>query len=174
MCDPVTLMIAAATAVSAGTTIYGGIQQKKQQEYAAKVSQNNAVMADRAAAERKEQGQREIAENARRYSAVESEQRARSAAMGLDVGFGTPLDLQTDTRTLGLADAQRIADGTAREAEGYRIQATGLRDQSAMQRYNGKQAMIGAGLEATGTILSGATQAYGSFTKAKAPKTALA
>ena len=105
MCDPVTLTIA-ATAVATVSTVFGGIQQAQMHRYEAGIAQNNAVYAERQATDAETRGQKDQADLARRVAAVRGEQEAAFAAEGVDLGFGSALDVVGDTTVTGLVDQQ--------------------------------------------------------------------
>jgi hypothetical protein len=91
-------------------------------------------------------------------------QRAGFAGNGVDVGFGSAVDVQADAAYLGEIDALQIRSNAAREAWGYKVQAEDFRRRGVIQRKEGKNARLAgkiagsaANAEAFGTVLGGTT-----------------
>lgn len=165
MCLPAAPLLIASTALSAGSALVGGLQSAAASRYSAKIGQANADR-DRAAAQDalKRGGieeQRQYQRNAQRMGM----QRASMAASGLDLGFGTPMDIIEDTARVGWEDAQTVRENAAREATGYEIRAWNADAQASADKANAKAAVWSAALDAGGTVLSGAQQ----YRKLKAP-----
>jgi hypothetical protein len=106
MCNPQAVMFAFTVA----TTVAQSYQQKQQAEYAEGVAEynlrkteNEAQRVKNVATERENKVRQEAAE-------LKARQRASFAAAGIDIGLGTPLDLQADTETLAEVDALRIRE----------------------------------------------------------------
>lgn len=83
-------------------------------------------------------------------------QRANLAAQGIDIETGSALDVQTGTAALGEDDALMIRTNAAREAWGYRAQASNY-------RFGGEVARTTAKQQAVGTLLTGGGKAYGNY-----------
>ncbi len=82
-------------------------------------------------------------------------QRARMAASGVDISAeGSAIDLVADTARLGELDALTIRNNAAREAWGYRTQATDYRMRGDIARTEGTYGAIG-------TLLTTGSRAYG-------------
>ena len=67
-----------------------------------------------------------------RTAGVKSDQRAAFAARGLDMGYGSALDILTDTDYMGDVDAKTERNNAAREAWGKRQQARGALNDAAL------------------------------------------
>ena len=107
MCDPVTLTIA-ATAVTAAGQVASGIGQAQQARYAAAMSERNAKL-DADQAKRAEENTALEAQRRYRQSAqMLGAQQAAMAANGVDINFGSALDLQRDSRMLAAEDVGQI------------------------------------------------------------------
>lgn len=143
MCEPTTAMLA-LTAASTAMAAYGMHQQQSAANSATKFNAEvGEIQAQQAAA-------RGAAEEDRlrlQSSQLQGSQRARLAGTGVDLGSGSALDLQTDTRALTALDAATIRRNAANEVWSYRTQA-GL-DRSATGSPT---------LAAAPTVLGGATQ----------------
>lgn len=167
MCDPATLT--ALTIASGATSLVGGIQSAKSQQaalrYQSQLDEINAVNQDRAARDALERGELDALEHGRKVAALRAKQLNSAAAQGLDVGFGTPLELQIETDLLAAEDRGAIYENANREAESYRINASNYRASAAgaqAQSANVGTAMI---LDSASTVLNTATQLGGQWKK---------
>ncbi len=154
MCEPTTLLIAAtvATAASAAIGGYANYQAGKQAEGAARVNQEYERRAERDAMER---GSKEEIAHYRKLAALRGEQMARLSGAGLDVSFGTPADVITDTNVLGAADADIIRENALREAEGHRISASNYGVQASSAAFQTKLGVATTALDVGTTLLGG-------------------
>ena len=138
--------------VGAVTQAYGayatGQANSNAANYQAAVARNNAIVAEEHARYALEAGR--IGEQNQRQKTAQmiGAQRAQMAASGIDIGSGTPLNLQASTAQVGELDALTIRNNAMRQAYGYRVQASdfganaGLLD---MQASNSRKAgTIGA------------------------------
>lgn len=157
MCDPVSLTIA-ATAVTAVGTLYTGYRGYQEGKYNAAVARNNATLERQQAADAEARGRIEEARHWRQVAALKAEQIAAFAANGFDTSFGSAADIVIDTARIGSDDAAAIRENTAREARGYLISAQNYEQEARAQRRAGRDSLISAGIGASGTILSGASQ----------------
>lgn len=94
----------------------------------------------------------------RRVAQAYGDQRARQAASGLDVSFGSPSDLLNDVMLVGYEDSQTLAQNTTKEVQGYEINAANYTMQARAARSRGRSALIGSGISAFSTILGSASQ----------------
>lgn len=140
------------TAVQAVGQIQAGRDAQQAANYNAKVLEQNAkqtvLNANTEATMRKRQLMKE------RSSAV-----AAYGASGVQINNGSPMAVLSDLAT----EAELDAALTRYQGE---QQAKGLNSEAAMQRREGKIAKRNAITGAMGTLLSGASQAYGSFGRA--------
>ena len=95
-------------------------------------------------------------------------QRAGMAANGVEVGYGSAVDVQKDAAYLGELDALTIRTNARREAWGYQVQAEDLNARSAIERKTGiYQAAAGSAaattsnIAAAGTLLGGTASLIG-------------
>lgn len=168
MCvDPMTAMLI-------GSTVIGGVGQLQQasataaaSEYNARVSDMNAKLSDRAARDALERGKIEEQAQRQKTAQILGQQTAGMAANGLDLGFGSPLDLLVDTAVMGEIDALTIRSNTYREERDIRQQGLNYRGQAGMQRAEAKSARTAGWLSAAGTVLGGGADAYGNYKKTK-------
>lgn len=173
MCDPISIGIGlavAGTAVSAGTSIYGGIQQQKADNYNAAVADQNAKIAESNAALTLKAGQNEQEQQYRQIAALKGKQIASFAAMGLDPSFGSPSDIVGDTALLGEADAQRLRNNNTAQANSYLLQASNYQSEAVGDRSAGQTALVTGFLKAGSTALGGASSIFGGLGKAPSTK----
>lgn len=83
-------------------------------------------------------------------------QRATAAASGIDSNSGSVLDVQASEAGLSALDQAMIRNNAAREAWGYRAQAT-------LNSMGADQAAGGMRRQAVSTLLTGGAQAYGMY-----------
>lgn len=123
-------------------------------DYQAKVSANNAKIAEWQAQDAIERGQKAEQTQRLKVAQLRSSQRAGFAARGVALDEGSPLSILQDTDFMGELDANTIRDNTAREAWAYRNQATNYSsDSSMLSARAGAGSPMGA---AFGTLLTGA------------------
>jgi len=138
------VMAIASTAVST----YGAIKQgnaakkagEKQQEAAesmADLSDFNAAVADVQAQDALDRGAEDESRFRMQVRGAVGAQRAGFAAMNVDVGYGSALDVQQDAATLGELDALTIRSNAQREAWGYKVAAYDYRKRGEVQREEG-------------------------------------
>ncbi len=118
----------------------------------------NATYAERAGAA-KEQSE------AYKIRGLLGQQTAGQAASGLDVNSGSALDVRRGTAGLGNLSFANIRDNTAREAAGYRGQATNFANDAALAKASAPtpfSTVLGAASAAGGTYAGlGSPQLFG-------------
>lgn len=102
MCEPVSAVM---TAVS---TAMGALQASAQARYAARIADRNADMEREAAQQDIANTQEQAQAHYRQLATLKGAQRARAAANGVGVDWGTAGDLQAETEALGREDIGRI------------------------------------------------------------------
>lgn len=168
MCvDPMTMLMIGSTVMSGVGAVQQGQAASASASYNAKVSDMNARLADRAARDAVERGKVEEQKQRQKTAQIIGQQQAGMAANGLDLGFGSPLDLLIDTATMGEIDALTIRSNTFREERDIRQQGANYRGQASMQRAQADSASTGGFLNAVGTVLGGGASAYGNYKKTK-------
>lgn len=121
-----------------------GIATREAAESEAQLSDFNASVADAQAVDAVQRGQEEESRYRTGVRDLIGSQRAGFAASGVDVGYGSTVDVQADAAFLGELDALTIRNNAAREAWGFNVQATDLRKRAEIARKTGAYA------EATG------------------------
>jgi hypothetical protein len=139
-----------------------GTKQREASESQAALADFNAQVADLQAKDAIERGAEEESRFRTQVRGAIGTQRAGIAASNIDVGFGSAVDVQADAAYLGELDALTIRTNAAREAWGYKVQATDLRKRADIARKEGvyleaagKQASSGSKLAIAGTLLGG-------------------
>lgn len=164
MCvDPVTALMIGSTVVGAMGQIQSAQAQAQAAEYNAQVQRENARRADRNARMVLESGMREEQKQRRITSELLGKQQAAMSANGVDVTFGSPLDLLVDTSKLGEADALTIRTNAYRNYDDTRAQATAYRNQASLYDMQAENSMTAGMLSAFGTVLGGGASAWKNY-----------
>lgn len=160
MCGPAAIPIAAlaASVVSTAGMVYSGMAANAQGKYAAAVSRQNARLAHESARDALERGQLERRSLFRRISQTKGQQAAAMAANGIDLGFGSALDVQRDTAMMGAEDAAALSKNIESQMKGFEIEAVNHDAEARAQRMRGKAALVGSFFSAGSSILEGVSQ----------------
>lgn len=164
MCEPTTIAAAASylgasagtasiigyvgTAAAYGVAAYGAYEQGQTQK---KIGQNNAVMAERAAADAERRGELDAQEARRKADQLRGLQRARLATAGVDLGVGSAASIVDQTDFFSAVDQATARNNGRREAWADRAQGANF-------LASGDAAAKQANLSAFGTILGGGGQ----------------
>lgn len=153
----------------AATSAYGSIKAGRQAreqgqanqaaaESQAQLSDYNASVAELQATDAEQRGDEEANKYRAGVRSIIGEQRTGLAASGVEVGSGSALDVQADAAFLGELDALTVKTNAAREAWGFKVQATDLRKRAEITRREGAYAAA-AGEDAAraGKIQAGTT-----------------
>lgn len=161
--------VAGVAAGVAGTALgaVGSYQQGKAQaaayNYNAKVAEENRKIAMNNAAMERQLGLEEA--RRQRISTLQAigKQEVALAANGVDVGYGTSLDLIEDTAMLGELDALTIEYNSEKKARNYEIEAMNFANEANLAQFSarnartaGNIAAISGGLKTVGQIGSAA------------------
>lgn len=157
MCDPVTGLLVASTLMGAAGQIQQGNAAAAAGRYNQQVAEMNAKIADNQARDALERGKIEEQKKRREVAQISGRQQAAMAANGVDISFGSPLDVLADTAIQGELDALTIRSNTYREEYDYRVKGANQRAQGSLARMEGDAAKTGSLLSAGATILGGAT-----------------
>lgn len=145
----------ASTAVAAYSAYSQYEAQKDQAKYQQAVANNNKIMAERMAEDARYRGD-EAARRARmKAQQLAGQQRAMLADSGVQVDYGSAIDLIGDTITIGEADALTLKGNAEREALGYLQRAAGFEAQSGLYGLEANQAGIAQGIGVAGSLASG-------------------
>ena len=141
MCEP-TLILAGASTLFAAKGAYDQAAMQKQ------VAGNNAVLAERAAADAITRGDKDAMAVRRQASLLIGSQRASLASRGVDLGEGTAAELQDQADFFSQSDQATARTNARKEASGYGSQAA---------VFNAQARSINPGLIAGSTLLAGAS-----------------
>ena len=129
--------------------------QKAMMRYQAKVSANNAQVAEDQAQQEGVVGAQMEQASRLRTAQMFGSQRASMAANGIDLGEGVATDILTSTRAMGEQDALTIRDNTARRQWAMRVQGQNYIDESGAS--NASASVISPGMSAVGSLLGNAS-----------------
>lgn len=156
--------IETALLASAAASVFGSFYQARAQAsaqriqglYEKQIYETNARLAELQAQDAIRRGEEEAEEYKRRVRQVIGAQRAAFGAQGVDVSFGSPLDIQEETAQLGALDALMIKNNAWREAWGYRVQALDYRRRGELSflqaKQKSRQTLLTGGLQAAKSI----------------------
>jgi hypothetical protein len=144
--------------MAAAGTMMSAVSANAQARYRAKIADRNAAL-DREAAQQEILNTREEAlAHYRKVSALKGAQRARAAANGVGLDFGTAADVLADTDLLAREDVARIYKQGNERTRGFEISASNNRAEASASRQAGTGALISGAFNAGSTILGGAQQ----------------
>ena len=159
-------------ALTLGSTLLGAAGQMQQAQataaaakYNQQVANMNATLSERKAKDALERGATEEQKKRQEVQRILGQQQAGMAANGVDLTFGSPLDMLVDTSVLGEIDALTVRTNANREAYDYKVQAVNQRAGGTLEGMKAKSAIQGGWLGAMGTVLGGAGKAYGDYRK---------
>lgn len=154
-------------AVTTGISVFSSISKSRseasaitsQSEFEARQFEINSRLAKVQAKSAKERGKRESEEELRKTKLLIGRQRANLAAQGIDIGFGSALDVQLETAELGAQDALTIRNNAFRESLGFKIEALDFKSRAALTiasgRSRSRQTLVTGGLNAAKSLISG-------------------
>lgn len=153
-----------AVATVAGTTLgsIGAYQQGKAQEaqynYQAQVARDNARIANNNAAMERQAGLEEA--RRQRVKAIQAigNQKVALAANGVDVDYGTSLDIIEDTSMLGELDALMLETEGERKARNYEIQANNFINDANLSDFAARNARTAGTMNAIAIGVKGVGQ----------------
>lgn len=159
MCLPIAAIAAIAGAVATtGGAVYSGMAANARGKYAQTVAQQNAGLEKAAQADAITRQETAQQQHYRRLAQAMGEARVRNSAAGLDAGFGSAADLESDIALIGYEDSATLAANANKEIKGYDISAANYLNQGNAARAQGRAALTGSFFSATSTLLSAASQ----------------
>lgn len=157
-----------STALGVAGSLLGGAADKKAAQYQSMVAVNNAQIMKQNAQQSLLAGQREESEARAAGTELRASQRTGYAGNNIDVGVGTPVEVDFSTRNAVEKDALVLRYNAAREAYGYRLKEQELLEQSKQYKKQAKSAMLGGVLGAAKSIIGGASSLHGQAAAMKA------
>lgn len=147
----------AGAAISAVGTIGSGIAAGNAAAYQAQIARNNAIVANQNAAHASAAGAQQEETESLKGAANIGGIKAAQAANGVDVNSGSALDVQESAREENQLTSENVLNNAELTAYGYRTQAASDTAQAALDQTEAEEAPIGAGIAATGGLLSSAS-----------------
>lgn len=141
-------------------------------KYNAAVATNNAILARRNAELAGQEGEQATALAQQQTKAKVGAIKAAQAASGVDVNYGSAVDVRSSAAETGQLSALSLRSDAARKAYGYQTQAKDYDAQAGLDTATGKSARIAGGIEADSTLLGGLAssgQGYSNYLENKTP-----
>jgi hypothetical protein len=159
MCPPV--IAGAAAAVQIAGTMVGAMGQAGNLRYEAGVADTNKTLSNAQAKDSILNTNLEAQRARRDQSQTSGRQVAAMAANGVDLGFGSTLDVQRDTAQLGAEDMFQLYKAGNERTKGFETNAFNYRTQAVAKRAQAKGAIINGIFSSVGTALGAASQISG-------------
>jgi hypothetical protein len=134
---------------------------RAQAAYQATIAKINAQLSEMNADDALRRGNVQARDYETQVANMLSEQRVAYAAQNVDITFGSPMDVQKETRLRGALDVLTIKNNAWREAWGYKNEAL-------QSTFEGRYARITGEGQSRTTLLTGGMQAIGSLTQGAA------
>ncbi|AIT81216.1 virion core protein, T7 gp14 family [Novosphingobium pentaromativorans] len=157
MCGPAALPLVAAGMAAASAGV-GALAANAQARFKAKIAERNADMEREAGQQELENTRQAALDHYRKVGQLKGAQRARAAAAGVGVDFGTAAGVVDDTEMLAREDVGRIYKQGAQNLRGHDIAASNYEGEASASRQAGTAALIKGGLDMGSSLLSGAKQ----------------
>lgn len=157
MADPITLTVI-GTAITAGTSLFQGIQGMNQARYQAKVAEINQEIAQNNAKRAQDRAQLEAQEQDALSLALLGEQEAIQGASGFSSGSESFRLTRKAGRELARKDALNIRHAGGLEAHGFNTQAMNFEAEAASQRASATNSLVGGVLGAGASLVGGASK----------------
>jgi hypothetical protein len=163
MCNPALLLVA-STAVGAVGQVQAASANAAASNYSAAVNDQNARFAEKRARDALERGKEEENRVRQEGAQLKGNQIAGMAAAGLDLSFGSPMDILIDTTTGIELDAARVRRNADLEYDDNMRQGWSYKANAGMDRASAANAKSAGRLAVVGTVLGG----VGDYQKYKA------
>ena len=158
MCLPAAALMIASTAISAAGSVVSGIGASQQANYSAQVNDQNAKLANEQAKDSLANTNLEAQRRYRQQAQTQGRQQAAMAANGVDLNFGSPVNVQQDSAMIGGEDIGQIYKSGFQQTRGHDIQAWNYASQAAADRARAKGAMLQGVMGGLSSVLGGASQ----------------
>jgi hypothetical protein len=148
-------MATLGVALSAASTIFGGVSDFAQGSYQSKVAKHNAALAEMNALEAFDAGQIEAMDNDKQTAMMLGEQSAAQSASGLSLSGKSASAIRRSSRIIGRTDSLRIAEKAARESTNFRQEAADFRAEGRAAKATGTWKLAGSVLSAGAQLAGG-------------------
>ena len=155
MCDPLTI---AAAAVTIGGQVTQGVGASRQASYQAAIAKQNRAYSIEKSRDAITRGEDELKVYQRKAGQTMGEQRASMAANGIELGYGSPVDVMGDAAVNAEEDSRNIVGNYQRERQGYLIDASTYLAQRQAAKAAKRGAIISTAFNVMGTALGAASQ----------------
>lgn len=164
------VLAAVSIAASAGSAIMGAIgaaqqgrAQAQQAQYQAQIARFNQQVALQNRDYQLAKGETEAQIFGRREAQRMGQIKARIGASGVDIGSGSPEDVQTSQRLLTSTDLQQIRANAARSAYGEEVKGVEAGAQATMYDTAASNIRSAIPFQVAGSLLSGAASVSGKW-----------
>ena len=143
--------------------IFGSMEESKgieaQARHERRMSEINAQFAEMQARDAIRRGGKKVQNLNRQVAQLVGEQRAATAAQGVQLDTGSAADILESTKEMEAIDVTTIENNAWREAWGYKFQAQDIRGAANMneiaRKYQAKSTLLAGGMKAAGSIMGG-------------------
>jgi hypothetical protein len=146
-----------ATAVIAGLQVVQSVGQARaeyaQSQYQKTMANINARNAELQRRRALELGDKNALQYLKRGNSLIGAQKVSYAASGVDIGFGSALEVFKQTKEMSYQDAEEVRSNAFLESLGYQSQSQAYQNEAIMADYMGRD-------KAVQTILTGGMRAY--------------
>lgn len=156
--------IASAVIAAAGAVVEG-VSESEAANAQKQIARQNAEIAARNADRAMATAESRQEALGMRNRAVAGSLKAKQGASGVRTDSGSSSEVQTSQRALGLFDQMMAKSNAAREAFGIKTQEKQFRDEAAIAKTRGSNALVGAGFDAASSLVSAASSASSSYSK---------
>jgi hypothetical protein len=159
MCVPVAVGLAVASAAAAiGGQVTKGIGEAQNYRAQAQIADNNQRIANNQASDSIQNTNLEAARYSRETSQLKGQQQAMMAANGVDLNFGSAVDVQKDTAGIAAQDLTQLYKSGNERTKGFEINAFNYQSAAAVDRAKASGAVTGAVFGSISTALGAASQ----------------
>lgn len=144
------------TAISVGSSIFGGIAQNNASKYQAAIAENNATIARDNAYKASQTAQEQQIQSDNEISALIGQQEAQQSASGLSTTGRSQVLTRRAAARIGRSDAQNIINAGRAESGNFLQQEADFRGEARQARSTGRNALIGGLLSAGSSLVGGA------------------
>ena len=162
----------ALVALTVGDTLLGFASHrqaagaaKREAGATAALDEQNAQYAEQQAEDAIIRGDKEVGKQKATERQTIGSQRAAAAASGVDVGYGSALELQLDAKGLGAMDRAEIKNNAMLEAWGYKQEASNYRSQGKLALMAGRNRAKAENMASYSTLLTGAAKVGDIYSK---------
>lgn len=142
-------------ALTAASTLFGGVSDFAQGSYQNQVAKHNAALAEQNALESFDAGQITAMDNDMQTAALIGEQLSVQAGSGLSLSGKSAAAVRRSARIIGRTDSLRITEGAARDSANFRQQAADFRAEGKAAKATGAFKLVGSAIAAAAQVAGG-------------------